>query len=229
MSESRSLTSSIWTAALVVSGAATLLVLTLLVSLGWDALQDLDDSVARVASDAVHDSGTTLSIARALTHLGDPLVVSLATAALAVGLLAVRAYRAAVYVAVVRLAVVVATAGLKAAVGRDRPDVLHPVAVAHGHSFPSGHASGSAALWCSVAVLVVARVPRLVAIVLAVAVPLLVAATRVLLGVHFLSDVIAGLVLGAVLATGLAGIVPPRNTKPAGGWPAGSCGVSDGA
>jgi undecaprenyl-diphosphatase len=186
------------------TAAVLLLALTVLVSLHWGALQDADDSVTRAARDAVGDSAATLSIARALTHLGDPLVVTLATVALAVAMLAVRAYRTAAYVAVVRLAVVVATAGLKAAVGRDRPEQLHPVAVAHGYSFPSGHASGSAALWCSVAVLLAARVPRFVAVAVALVVPLIVAATRVLLGVHFLTDVIAGLLLGAGLAVALA-------------------------
>lgn len=216
MSEPRSSRSFAWTSVLALAGAALLLVLTVSVSLGWDALQDVDGSVARGAGDAVRDSATTLSITRALTHLGDPLVVSLATVVVAVGLLAVRAYRAAAYVAAVRIAVVVVTAGLKAAVGRDRPHELYPVAVAHGYSFPSGHASGSAALWCSVAVLVAGRMPRLVAVAIALVVPLVVAATRVLLGVHFLTDVIAGLVLGAGLAVGLAVVTRPTNTKPAG-------------
>lgn len=218
MSESRSTAPFTWTTALVAAGGA-LMLLAVLVRLRWDFLQDLDDAVARGAHDAVSDSSTTLSIARALTHLGDPLVVSLATLVLAAGLLAIRCYRGAAYVCVVRLAVVVATSGIKAAVARDRPDQLHPAAVAHGYSFPSGHASGSAALWCTVAVLVAARMPRLAAAVVALVVPLVVSATRVLLGVHFLSDVIAGLVLGAGLAVALAHVIvgerPPLGRSPA--------------
>lgn len=207
MSESRSSTPFAWTTALVAAAGALLLALTVLVRLRWDLLLDLDDAVTRGAKDAVDDSATTLSIARALTHLGDPAVVSLATLVLALGLLAVRRYRAAVYLCAVRLAVVVATAALKAAVARERPDELHPVAVAHGYSFPSGHASGSAALWCSVALLLVARMPRLAVAAVALVVPLVVAASRVLLGVHFLSDVVGGLALGAGLAVALAHVI----------------------
>ena len=203
MTGPRSSESRGWAAAVAVGGTL-LLLLAVLVRLRWDAIQDLDDVVARAARDLVDDSATVLSLARALTHLGDPLIVSLATVVLAAGLMAVRSYRAAAYIAAVRIAVVVATAGLKEAVARARPDQLHPVAVAHGYSFPSGHASGSAALWCSIAVIVAARTRRSVALAVALVVPVVVAATRVLLGVHFLSDVVAGLALGIETAAALA-------------------------
>jgi membrane-associated phospholipid phosphatase len=192
-----------WSTALAVGGAV-LLVLTLLVGLRWDGIQDVDGAVTHAAVDLVTDSATTLSVARALTHLGDPLVVSLATVVLVLGMIAVRSYRTAVYLAVVRIAVVVVTAGLKEVVARARPHQLHPVAVAHGYSFPSGHASGSAALWCSVAVIIATRTRRSVAAAVALVVPVVVAATRVLLGVHFLSDVVAGFFLGTEIAIGLA-------------------------
>ncbi len=183
--------------ALVAACGAVFLVLLALVGLHVGPLQDLDESVARSAHQAVIDSSATLSLARTLTHLGDPLVVSLATVAMALVLVGMRAYGAALYVAAVRVVVIVATAGVKAAVARPRPDEANPVAVAHGYSFPSGHASGSAALWCSLAILLAIRVRRAVALTIAVVVPVVVAATRVLLGVHFVSDVVAGLVLGA--------------------------------
>lgn len=192
-----------WTTTLAVGGAL-LLLLTLVVGLRWDGLHDVDGPVTRAAVDLVTDSATTLSVARALTHLGDPLVVSLATLVLVLGLLAVRSYRTALYLAAVRIAVVVVTTGLKEIVARARPHQLHPVAVAHGYSFPSGHASGSAALWCSLAVIIATRTRRSVAAAVALVVPIVVAASRVLLGVHFLTDVIAGFVLGMEIAVGLA-------------------------
>ena len=204
MSEPRSTSPAGWATGLFVAGGALLVALTVLVRLRWDALIDLDGRVTRAARDAVGDSATTLSIARALTHVGDPLVVSLVTVALAAGLIAVRSYRAAAYLATVRITVVVATAVLKALIARARPHLLHPLAVAHGYSFPSGHASGSAALWCSVALLVSTRIGRSSAAAVALVVPVLVAATRVLLGVHFLTDVVAGVVLGFEIAVGMA-------------------------
>ena len=209
MSASQPSRSAGWAIALTVGGTL-LLVLALLIGLHWDGTQDVDGAVTRAAHDLVTESATTLSIARALTHLGDPLVVSLATVVLAVGLLLVRSYRAAVYVAAVRLAVVVATAVLKSAIARARPHLLHPVAVAHGYSFPSGHASGSAALWGSVAVVIASRTRQAIVTVVAVVVPVVVAATRVLLGVHFLTDVVAGVVVGFEIAVGLALLSPWR-------------------
>jgi len=197
MNRSRSFASRPWTTALVTAGGAVLLLLSLLVVAHWAPLQELDDGIERDAHRAVVNSSATLSLARALTHLGDPLAVSLTTVLLALALVAFRRYRAALYVAAVRVVVIVATAGLKSAVARPRPDEVHPIAVAHGYSFPSGHASGTAALWCSLAVLIASRTRRAVVAAVAVVVPVVVATTRVLLGVHFATDVTAGLVLGA--------------------------------
>jgi len=90
------------------------------------------------------------------------------------------------------------TNGLKTLVDRVRPH-LNPVAQTLGPSFPSGHTSTAAALWAAVA-LVVWRWwgRRSLAWVagLAVGIAVAVAASRVLLDVHWLTDVLAGLALG---------------------------------
>jgi undecaprenyl-diphosphatase len=88
--------------------------------------------------------------------------------------------------------------GLKWIVDRERPDVQHLVGTA-GSSFPSGHSAAAAASWCAFALVVSRSWPRnrraiagAVAAVIAVAV----ATSRALLGVHWLTDVVAGLVVG---------------------------------
>jgi membrane-associated phospholipid phosphatase len=90
------------------------------------------------------------------------------------------------------------TQAIKHLVDRVRPD-LNPVAATLGPSFPSGHSSTAAAFWAAAA-LVVGRWcgPRLraAAVGLAVGIAVAVAASRVLLDVHWLTDVIAGLALG---------------------------------
>ena len=98
--------------------------------------------------------------------------------------------------------------GLKEGIRRARPALAHPVAHAHGFSFPSGHAFGSAALYASLAVVLGPRVPFAARLALAVLPPLVVATTRVMLGVHFPSDVVAGLFAGWAVALLLA--VPMR-------------------
>ena len=93
---------------------------------------------------------------------------------------------------------------LKLLVGRDRPDLLNPVAQATGYSFPSGHALNSA-LTAGVFLLVLLpfvrdRPGRRVALWVAVlVVPLITGLTRIGLGVHFTSDVVAGWLLGVAV------------------------------
>lgn len=87
---------------------------------------------------------------------------------------------------------------LKWTVDRERPDVKHLVGAA-GSSFPSGHSAAAAAAWCAFALVVARGWPRrrrAVAAGVAALIAVVVAASRALLGVHWLTDVIAGLALG---------------------------------
>jgi undecaprenyl-diphosphatase len=157
----------------------------------------VDGRIERAIHSFVLHHHWVATLAGALTHLGDPLVVTALTVVLALLLWWRGDRRGALFVAATRLLAMVVSTVVKVLVRRPRPLLTHPLAHAHGYSFPSGHALGSAALWASVAFLASARGgSRGRAIALAVVVPTLVAATRVLLGVHYVTDVIAGLVLG---------------------------------
>ena len=90
---------------------------------------------------------------------------------------------------------------LKLLVGRHRPDLLDPVARASGYSFPSGHALNSA-LGASVLLLVLLPVVpgrRAWLWAAAIAVPLVTGLSRIGLGVHWTSDVLAGWLLGVAV------------------------------
>ncbi len=84
-------------------------------------------------------------------------------------------------------------------IGRPRPDVERLLESPVETSFPSGHVA-AATVYAVLAVIVFQRtrsvVARIVAVVVVVAVPLIVAWARMYQGMHFLSDVIAGILLG---------------------------------
>jgi undecaprenyl-diphosphatase len=88
--------------------------------------------------------------------------------------------------------------GVKDLVGRLRP-TLNPDAAALGPSFPSGHSATAAAFYAATALIIgrsLKRPARQLLIAAAVALAVAVAASRVLLDLHWLSDVIGGLSLG---------------------------------
>jgi undecaprenyl-diphosphatase len=87
---------------------------------------------------------------------------------------------------------------IKVAIDRARPE-LRPRANFTGTSFPSGHTTAATAIFLAVAlVLAIGSSPRARAALVgcAVAIGVAVGCTRVLLGVHFLSDALAGLAIG---------------------------------
>ena len=93
--------------------------------------------------------------------------------------------------------------GAKGLVQRTRPVVEDALEHAPGSSFPSGHATNTAAVALTLTLLVwplLGRRGRVVVPVVAATATLLTGLDRVLLGVHFPSDVVAGFALGTALA-----------------------------
>ena len=111
---------------------------------------------------------------------------------------------------------------LKLLVGRHRPELLEPVARAAGYSFPSGHAA-NAALTAGVFLLVLlpfvhGHPGRRAALWAGVIVmPLVTGVARVILGVHWTSDVVAGWLLG--VATVVATTAAFQSWRTRGGHP----------
>ncbi len=156
-----------------------------------------DESIAEFGASHATDAST--AVLGFITHLGGTEVVIVV--ALITALYGWRRYanpHVAFFVLAVVVGQAVVTNGLKLIIDRERPDVLQLAGWA-GSSFPSGHSAAAAALWASVALVIGLGFSRTGRAWLAGAAALIagaVAATRALLGVHWLTDVIAGLAVG---------------------------------
>jgi undecaprenyl-diphosphatase len=148
---------------------------------------------------AEHATETSTEIVRFISDFGGtPFVVVGAVAVTAFELLRDRRWSVPLYVAIVVAGQFALSNLIKLIVERARPD-LSPLTGFAGTSFPSGHATAAAATWACVAFLLGRRRGRHARAVLlgaAVALAVAVAATRVALGVHWTTDVVAGLAIG---------------------------------
>ena len=156
-----------------------------------------DRAVAEWGSDNATSWSTT--VLDRITDLGGTryLVVLFAVVA-AYDYVRHRNVNVVLFLLVVLVGVVVINNSLKMIVDRDRPDVTHLVGTS-GSSFPSGHSAAAAAGWFALALVIGRGLPRrgrAVVAAIAAVVTVAVAASRALLGVHWLTDVIAGVALG---------------------------------
>ncbi|MGI8800965.1 MAG: phosphatase PAP2 family protein [Solirubrobacteraceae bacterium] len=145
------------------------------------------------------------SAARLATDLGGPALDAVFAVAVA-GLLLGRRARDAVFVVVAAGGAMVLTNAIKVVLDRPRPDGGGLVSVASA-SWPSGHASSSIALYGALAVIAARRAtgrPRAAIWLGAAALTAAVGASRVYLGVHYPSDVVAGWLVGGLWLLGVA-------------------------
>jgi membrane-associated phospholipid phosphatase len=162
---------------------------------------------------AVHHPGV-VQASRVITDFGSPVVVDVLAAVTATLLWLRRRVGDALFVVTVRLVTMGADTLLKNAIRRPRPTLPHPLAHAFSFSFPSGHASGAASVYLPVVAVLATALPefaRRASVAAATLLCLAVAGSRVVLGLHYPSDVIAGLALG-VMFTLL--FVPLRTWRP---------------
>jgi undecaprenyl-diphosphatase len=144
--------------------------------------------------------------ARDVTALGSPVLLTLFTGLVA-GYLLLRRARASALLTVATVAGVVAVYSvLKATFQRERPSEVPALVDVESHGFPSGHSAIAAVVYLSLAVTLARLEPhrRARAYIIAVGVSLafLVGVSRVVLGVHDPSDVLAGWAVGLAWASG---------------------------
>lgn len=194
------LTSLLGLVGLVLAGAVFALLLALVAS-GWRPLGAVDTGIVDAVNSVVSRSDLLVMSAKVLTQLGSPLGVGVVVSVTAVWLLIRRLPRLATYMVVTGLGAAVLGPGVKALVDRARPLVEVPLSAPAGASFPSGHAIGVTIAWGAVLlVFLPVMSPRLRRIAIAAVIALVVAVglTRLALGVHYLTDVLGGWLLGVL-------------------------------
>jgi membrane-associated phospholipid phosphatase len=160
-------------------------------------LRRLDNGAAHWGND--HATALSTHGLDVVTNLGGWVVVAaLMVVVVVVETIRIRSVWIVPFLAVLMIGDEAITVTIKDLADRARP-TFNPHAAALGPSFPSGHSATAAAFYAGVALLLARRRTPLWRSLLAgaaVAVAVAVAASRVLLDVHWLSDVIAGVVLG---------------------------------
>ncbi len=175
-------------------------VLAVLVKTEWTPLLELDAELGTWPETFTRAHEGVYHFWRYLGIATSTLPEAVATAVVAVALEAKKHRRAAIWTVGVMTTVGVVTALIKQVVGRERPVWDDPLAVLSSFSFPSGHSSGIvAAMGVTVVLtrmLVRRRGVRRLVFGLAVTLVVLVGADRLFLGLHNVSDVVAGYLLG---------------------------------
>ena len=203
----------------VVAGLAAFLVavpftlMFLLVTSESERIERLDRGVADLLHEWVLATPGGGEVLLWIGRATDPWLLRAAALALA-GALAWRGRRrAALWLTIAVVVGGLVGVSLKELVRRARPDFPEPVYVATGYSFPSGHALNS--MLIALAVLVVlwpasSRAGRAVMVATFAGIVLVVGLDRIALGVHFVTDVLAGwtIAVAVVAATGAAFLRP---------------------
>ncbi|MFI8339242.1 phosphatase PAP2 family protein [Streptomyces sp. NPDC085639] len=176
-----------------------------LVESGWPPLLRLDRATAERLHATALEHPDWVRVLDVLTGVvWDPVTLRVLVALLVVWLAVRGARRLAVWAAVTAGGSALIGYLAKIAVERARPHLPDPVAHAPGYSFPSGHAM-TAFTSCAVLLLVllplVPRAWRPLPWALAVLTVVGVSYTRVALGVHWVSDVVGGWLLGLATVT----------------------------
>ena len=141
---------------------------------------------------------------RDITSLGSASVLVLITAAMIIYLLLIRRPGTALLIFVAVAGGQVLSSLLKVGVDRPRPELVSHLVSETSLSFPSGHAMLSAVTYLTLGSLAArflhGRATKIYVLSLAVLTAVLVGVSRIYLGVHYPTDVLAGVGLGIVVA-----------------------------
>lgn len=190
--------------AMALVASATGLFVALAYNLGTDkSLLQWDQQIAQTLGTNL--SAPAFRLFGVLTHLGDPWVLTVLSAVVALSLCALQRFQLCVGWLLATGGNALLNPSLKNIFQRVRP--VHDLSLASGWSFPSGHASGSLVVYGMLAYLLIRWLPprwsrvSLPLVLLAAALAFTVSCSRVLIQVHYASDVLGGLASGTAWLT----------------------------
>jgi undecaprenyl-diphosphatase len=201
---------------LVAIGVLVLVFIRLGSAVSGAGTDDFDQAVLLALRDAPDDPIGPPAFEGAVMHLsalGSGAVTSLVVLIAASYLALSGRRRYALLVIGCAVGTLIAMAALKGLFDRPRPSVVTHIDPPGGESFPSGHSMISAALYPMLAVLIARTLPtrkqRVFVIAAGAFLALLVGVTRLYLGVHYPTDVLAGWTVGLSVAL-IGGVVARR-------------------
>ena len=163
-------------------------------------LTALDDSAARWLHLRIQGEDGVIGFLEAVSFTGKPIFLVFAIGIPGAWILYRGGKKLALFLAVTCIGGGIVDTIVKLAVGRPRPKIDQPIIQVFGKSFPSGHSMAAVvcygALLLAIMPMMSNRVRNL-AIAAYVVLVLAIGMSRLMLGVHFISDVLGGYVLGA--------------------------------
>lgn len=191
----------------LVAALVALGVVTLLLTVGWQPLHRVDHTVADWGYRLTYQHAFRSTLWNDVAQDGQPFVLRIVL--VLIGLYQLWRGRRALGIWLIAVPIVenVVAPASKYLLNRPRPHWLHPIAVEHSTSFPSGHAAGSGMFALAVALVAATTLrsaaARWAVTAAGVVIGLVICVDRIFLGVHYFSDVVGGILLG--VAVTLAG------------------------
>jgi undecaprenyl-diphosphatase len=189
-------------------------ILLIAVFLGWPYLAHLDQGVMTLVQE--HRSDVAQTFVVLVTGLGDLKTQICAAAALLIILSITRQWRHAIFACSTIVGAAIINQSMKFTFARARPEILaQPLST---YSMPSGHSSASFALFMTLAVLAGRGQPvrlRMTWLLLGSIPAASIAMSRVYLGVHWPTDVLAGMLLAFFTCAASLAFVQNKQPLPA--------------
>jgi len=163
-------------------------------------LTGFDQEGAQWLNERFADNGLAIALLQAVSFTGKPIFLLFAIGIPGAWVLWHGGRKLAVFLAVTCIGGGIIDTIVKVAVDRPRPEVEQPIATAFGKSFPSGHAMQSVVCYGALLLVLLPLLhgrARRAAIVGTAVLAALIGFSRLSLGVHYVTDILGGYVLGA--------------------------------